>query len=217
MANNIAFIGSFGTNKTQYKNFISDLLSPNVASIVENISQTMLTNLEDKYKDYFEESYELQLSCAFMRRVEMLSIDSSKHIVSDNCAINELAQIMVVMNELQHTIERSAQVLGPDGKPIMTENYGQFVIIQAVFQVLLNQVALEKDFWNFLYYSPIYEPEDGMLDEDGVKPKDRLRQKELDIALKTLIRQLKLNVIVLPSIKTEALKFLESEKRKWEK
>lgn len=213
---NIAFAGSIQTGKSTLQNKVVELLDDKLTVTVgNNLPKKILDLLDIKYLDYFQDSEELELSCAFSRRVDMLSASPDYHVVADEWALNDLAKVMVKINDLETKIKASSQMLGPDGKPIFTENHGKFVIIQSVFQILLNQVALEKDFWNFLYYIPICEPKDDILDESGILPKDRLKQKELDLAINTLIKQLNIKVVKLPIGKKNAFKFLEAEKGKW--
>jgi hypothetical protein len=212
----IAFTGAPSTGKSilQMKTF--DLLDgEEKTKISNNISLRMLDMINEKYAEYFDESQEILFSTAFARRVEMFSVNPDFYIVSDEWVLNELAKTMVKMKHLQDKINHSNQILGADGKPVFTSDHGDLVIIQAAFQILVNQVALEKEFWDFLYYVPIYDPGDDILDEDGIKPKEKLHQKEVDLAITSLIQQLQLNVVNLPVDMEDAFKVLEAEKRKW--
>jgi|GEM_PF-6208826 hypothetical protein len=213
---NIVFTGSIGTGKSVLQMKSIDLLEGELRAKVSNNLQIKLLNaIDQKYKDYFQNSIEFDLSCAFSRRVEMLSIDPNYYIVSDEWALSELAKTMVRMKEIENKIKLSSQVLGPSGKPIMTDSHGDLIIAQSVFQILLNQVALEKDFWDFKYYVPIDEPKDDILNEEGLPPKEKLKQKEFDLAIQSLVQQLQLDMIVLPVDKEDAFNFLEAEQRKW--
>ena len=218
MSSKIAFTGAPGTGKSKLQEkAISMFPEESTYSVGNNTAKRLLNIVDTKYTDWLKESEELELGSAFHRRVEMLSIDPDNNIVADEWALNELANIMVKMNTLEKKIKMGAQILGSDGKPIFNGDQGQMIILQSVFQVLLNQVAFEQGFWDFMYYTPIYTPGDDILDEDGVAPKDRLHQKEVDLAIINLIDQLKLNVVRLPVNREESFKFLEDESRKWKK
>jgi len=215
-AKNIAFVGSLHTGKSTLQNKTIELLGEEIkVKVNQNVSSQVIGEINDKYVDYFSTSIELDLSSALKRRIEVLSIDPDNYIVSDEWVLLELAKMMVKMSRLQEKINRNSQLLGPNGKPVMTADEGDLIIIQAAFQILINQVAMEKEFWDFLYYVPIQDLNDDILDESGIKPKDRLNQKELDLAIRSLIQQLQLNVVLLPVGKEESFRFLEGEKGKW--
>jgi hypothetical protein len=213
---NIAFAGAIGTGKSILQMKTIDLLDgKRKTRISNNLPTKILSKTNNKYKTYFKDSEEFDLSCAFSRRIEMLSIDPSYYIVSDEWVLNELAKTMVFIKAIQDKINASAQVINQSGNFIMNEAQGQLVIAQSIFQILINQVSIEKDFWDFLYYVPIFDPGDDILDEEGLQPKDRLYQKEMDIALVTLIQELQLDVVSLPVGIEESFQFLESDSRKW--
>jgi hypothetical protein len=214
----IAFTGAPGTGKTMYKTqVVSMLRSYNISIVSDDIAKKFSDLFDPKYVDYFNNSEELELSTCYQRRSQTLMAGPNDYVVSDGWAINELAITMVKMNHLQKKIQTSNSLLAANGKAIMTPEHGDLLICQAVFQVLMNQVAIEQSFWDFLYYAPIYDENNDILNEHSINPKDRLNQKEIDIAIKTLIQQLKLNVIELPVEQKEALEFLGQEKEKWTK
>ena len=185
-AKNIAFVGSLHTGKSTLQNKTIELLGEEIkVKVNQNVSSQVIGEINDKYVDYFSTSIELDLSSALKRRIEVLSIDPDNYIVSDEWVLLELAKMMVKMSRLQEKINRNSQLLGPNGKPVMTADEGDLIIIQAAFQILINQVAMEKEFWDFLYYVPIQDLNDDILDESGIKPKDRLNQKELDLAIRS--------------------------------
>ena len=216
VSKNIAFVGAPGVDKTILQMKAADILDGEYRYRVTNrIEKKVIDSINENRIDLSHFDQEIDIISAFIRRAEILAVNSDWSVIADEWVLQELANTMVKMNNLQEKLKTAAQVLGPDGKPIFTEDYGKFVIMQATFQVLLNQVAIEKDFWNFLYYVPINELDYDTVDEEGVKPKDRLHQKEIDIALQTLIGQLKLDVVVLPVDTDESFKILEGEKRKW--
>ena len=216
VSKNIAFIGAPGVDKTILQMKAADILDGEYRyKLTNRIEKKVIDSINENRIDLFHFDQEIDIISAFIRRAEMLAVNPNCSVIADEWVLQELANTMVKMNNLQEKLKTASQVLGPDGKPIFTEDYGKFVIMQATFQVLLNQVAIEKDFWNFLYYVPINELDYDTVDEEGVKPKDRLHQKEIDIALQTLIGQLKLDVLVLPVDTDESFKILEGEKRKW--
>lgn len=218
MSNNIAFTGAAGTGKSTLATFTEKLLqSESVVMITPDLDKHIMSSIDGKYRDYFSTSEELGLSTSFLRRIEALRADPNSFIVTDSWALNDLASLTVDMNALQQKIELSNQIIGPDGNPLMTQDFGQMIILQAVFQVLINQVAYEQDFWDFIYYCPIYTPEDGMIDEEAIPPNQRLHQKEVDIAINALVAQLGLSVVRLPVSRKESFEFLEGEYRKWTK
>ena len=213
---NIAFIGAPGVDKTILQMKVADMLDGHYRHrLTNNIESKILDSMHEDSVDSFDIYQEIDLVAAFVRRAEMLSIGPDYSVIADEWVLQELANTMVKMNAMQEKLKVAAQVLGPDGNPIFTEDYGKFIVMQSVFQVLLNQVAIEKDFWDFLYYVPINDVDYDTVDEEGVKPKDRLHQKEIDIALQTLIGQLKLDVVELPVDTDKSFKILEGEKRKW--
>jgi len=214
----IAFVGAPGTSKSTLVLKTIDLLEGNERyKVTNNLPDKILNSIADNNKDSFKDTGEFDMSCLYARRVELLSVDPEKCAVSDGWALNELANTMLKMKKLQDKINASSQILGTDGKPMMTSDHGNLLITQAAFQVIINQVAIEKDYWDFLYYVPILELEDGMIDEDDLLAKDKLNQKEIALAIESLIGQLQLNVVALPSVTEDAFRFLEAESEKWVK
>jgi len=178
------------------------------------VTRRVLETVQNDYLEDFKSRDEFELSCVFMRRLQALSVDPETFIVSDRWALDELAYCMVKMKMKEESLQES-QILGLDGKPIFTQAHGELMMTQASFQTILNQVAIEKDFWDYIYYTPIYKSEE--IVEDGIRPKDRLYQREVDLALHRLIDQLQLPVITVPEKFEDSFSFLEEESVKWMK
>lgn len=218
MSSKIAFVGAPGTYTDEYQLYVSELMEKDdtfLTIVRSNIGNRILNSIEEKYVDYFIDSEEIDLASTFTRRIEVLSANPECPMVANEWALTELANVMVKMKEAQDNINKSVQILGPDGQPTFTGEHGKMVILQSIFQVILNQVAFEQSFWDFVYYAPICPEEAGILNEDGIAPKDRLRQKEIDLAITSLIAQLNLEVVKLPDDRVKAKSFLTEEKVKW--
>jgi len=211
----IAFVGAPGTDISILQMRAIDMLDGVPKEKIKNNLPSSIYKIDDSYLDQFKNSFEFDLSTVFARRVNVLSLNKDLYIVSDEWALNELAINMVRMKSIQEKINSSNQILGSDGNPFFTEDHGNLIIIQSVFQVLINQVAIEKDFWDFLYYVPITDESPDILNEEGILPKQKLYQKEIDLAIRNLIGQLKLEVVMLPSVTEEAFKKIEAESIKW--
>lgn len=213
---NIAFVGAPDTWQRTFSFAVVDMLEGHDRfHLNSNTQRKIIDRISEEYVEEYKDSEELDLTSAFSRRMEMLSIPSNRSVISDDWALYELAKTLVRMQAVQEKINSSPQLMDSSGKTIMTADHGQLIVLQAVFQVIINQVSKEKDFWDFIYYVPVYEPEDGMIDEEGTPPKEKLYQKEVDNAILSLIEQLGLSVVKLPNNIDDAFAFLETEKEKW--
>lgn len=210
----ITFTGAHGTGKTTLQMKSMDLLiGVEKTDLGRGTTRQILSSIHEEYMEEFKPTNELELACAFARRIKCLQTNPELYVVSDRWALDELSYTMVKMDHQTKAINSSNQILGIDGNPVFTQAHGELLMTQAAFQVLLNQVAIEKDYWDFIYHTPIY---DGVeIEEDGIRPKEKLYQKEVDSALQTLIQQLQLDVVTVPVKFEDSFEFLESESRKW--
>ena len=131
VSKNIAFVGAPGVDKTILQMKAADILDGEYRYRVTNrIEKKVIDSINENRIDLSHFDQEIDIISAFIRRSEILAVNSDCSVIADEWVLQELANTMVKMNNLQEKLKTAAQVLGPDGKKKLSKRDGAKDILE---------------------------------------------------------------------------------------
>ncbi len=180
----IALCGAQGTGKTTLTTFIEELVK---GELVEDSAHVVrLGSATRRTKELFEVDLNqggnewTQLYSSFIRRMWEMEHKLTPVLLSERWGIDEAAYQKW---QLENIIKQAqGGILLPNGQNPAQNIQAQLAVNQAAFQVLLQQAAVEIEFWDFIYFMRPYPgaqiTSEGV--DEGIRSLDIQYQDDID-------------------------------------